>query len=164
MSEFKEIVSKNNSNLTYKFNQQIDSIKTQLSKEFTMDAYENKMVNLYDKNKKLMSCTYEIIGIYDTKTNIFTWGCNTLNDKNLLKISSKIRKYVKSLENMIIKKEYSDTNYMERLHYYLSNCMFYIQNDNIKDLMEFCIYVSKCKGILEDGSDVKTFYVITDTM
>lgn len=150
--------------LTHHFN---NLIKTDSKLEFVSDMYENKLINIDDgRDKKIASVKYEILGIYDRGTNIFIWGCNTLNDKKFLCLSKKIKEYSKTLKEDISNKKYNDTEYTERIYYYLSNGMFFISNENIHDLLQFSIYVTECRGIISDSKNksAQTFYLVVDTI
>jgi hypothetical protein len=145
--------------------------------ENTIDNNEQNIINLFSKSnkeKKLLSLAYEIIGIYDIDCNYFSWENNfILTNKTTNKLAKIIKKEKKNLQNYIIKKKYNDIDYMEKILYYISNDTFYLQKNNLPDLLKYCCYFANIKnnnkilGILAQNIKIneKNFevhYFITD--
>ncbi len=135
------------------------------------DFHENITIDIFGKNnKKIMSVNYEILGSYDDKLKLFSWACNhQLVNKKMIKLSNQIRKSVNQIKKLLTNFTYSDVEYLEKLHYYLSNSVFFINNDNISELLHYCLYFSKGMGIIENDTffmdkhrSIKMFYIVTD--
>lgn len=110
----------------------------------------NKMLNikesidLYCNNKKIINAEYEHLGVYDTTTHIFSWGWNLfLIDKTKIENILKIKNFSKTLKKYILKKQYADVEYMERLLYYITHNMFFIEQDNLKDIFMLSTFITK---------------------
>ena len=132
---------------------------------------DDKILDVYCKNKKILSAHYEILGTYDTQCNLFFWAKNMqLIDKQSTKLSKKVKSYHKEIQEMILNRKYSDTDYLEKLLYYTKNNIFFMMSDNLETLIEFSVVISECRGVLSQINDnlakgnktVYSYYLITD--
>lgn len=134
------------------------------------DSNKDSFIDVYGTTKKkILTVKYEVLGMYDSQMEIFSWACDhKISDKGIVGLSKEVKKYSKKLKKHIIKKEFDDTEYMERLYYYLSNSMFFLEFSNLSDIMKISIFVTKCKGVLkQDNNDTSNskntiFYLVTD--
>ena len=120
-----------------------------------------------------MTINYEILGIYDEQTNLFTWGCNfeIINKKKIM-LSKIIKKKSNTIKNIITTLKYTDVEYLEEIYYYLSNNMFYIDNTKLINLVNISLFITKKKGIVVGNGSLfdnqqlatKVFYIITDVL
>lgn len=131
---------------------------------------DENIIELFDDNKKILSGKYEILGIFDSSTNIFMWG-DSINPsykseyvdvKNIKKKSGKLKQY-------IINKKFSDVDFIEKLIYYLSNDILYISQDNINDLLTLCTCMSEKIIVMNNtntniAKNVNVYYLITDVL
>jgi hypothetical protein len=128
----------------------------------------NDIINVFNnKNKKILSCTFHNLGSYDKKVNLFTWSCDKFINNKEYSISSEcIKKYSKKIKKYIINQKYNDYEYLEKMYYYLSNSIFYINPINIEDLLKISIFITKHKGILynENNYNVVNYYIILDIL
>ena len=161
---FKSEVENNFIKLTNKFNKITN--KTKYLIKIVNDDNDNKIIDVFDDNdKKILSVTYEMLGTYDTKNALFLWAYNKiLINKKLTKISKKIKLSYKDIEKLIVLNKYSDMEYLERLYYYTKNNIFYINSEHLNNLIEYCIFVSECKGVLTDidSNKIQSFYIVTE--
>ena len=110
------------------------------------------------------------MGIYDYKCNIFSWGdSNLLTNKKISELIKKIKKSKENIKNTIIQNKYEDNKYIERILYYIDNCMFFIQEKNMIDLIQFCGYITNCMDIIINdkiihGKRYKIYYFITEIL
>ena len=136
--------------------------------EINEDSSENNVLEVYYNNKKILSAKYQILGIYDEHCNLFTWAKYIqLIDKKLTKISKKIKAMSSIIKNIIIKNEYSDIDYLEKIMYYLSNNTFIIYPQNINELINFSTFATKYKGVIKskmniNDKSVYIYYLIID--
>lgn len=123
-----------------------------------------KIINLFDNKKKLLTVKYEILGIFDKKCGFFTWAKYIpLINKNLIKIMRNIKSSKDEITEMIVENKYKDVEFLEIILYYLSNNMFIIDETNVSMFLKYCIYISKSKGILINKNDNKyVYYFIVD--
>jgi hypothetical protein len=144
------------------FNDYIIENKINKNNEYVMDVYTSK------NNKKLMLVKCEIIGFYNKGCNIFYWGdlfipINIYANKSF----KKIKKSKNKIKNMIINKEYEDIQYLEKLLYYISNNMFFIDELDINDLTRYICYKTKSIGILSHNDEInkkhyKIYYLVKE--
>jgi hypothetical protein len=133
---------------------------------------DDKILDVYCNNKKILSAVYEILGTYDTQCNLFFWSKNMkFADRQVTKISREIKKHSKKIKSMILEKKYKDIDYLEKMYYYTSNNIFFVFPDNISEIIEFSVFFCKCKGILKyknnsakEGKLIYTYYIITDIL
>ena len=152
----------------YKEAQQLhNNIDTQ---QYTIRPNENpneQLIDVYNKEKKIMSSKYELLGIYDNTTNLFIWGStmNPSNKNNTLRVKD-IREYSSKLKSLIINKKFSDIGYIEMLLYYLTENIIYVLSDHIYDLVMLCVFVSKKFILLKRDANTNTasFYLLTDVL
>jgi hypothetical protein len=123
-----------------------------------------KIINLFNNKRKLLTAKYQILGIFDKKCNFFIWAKYLpLINKSLIKIMKNIKSSNDEIKDIVSKNKYKDVEFLEIIMYYLSNNMFIIDEYNIKMFLKYCIYISKCKGILINKNDNKyTYYLIVD--
>lgn len=140
--------------------------------EIINDNFENRTIDIYSNNKKIMSVSYEILGMYDPGASLFVWGhkFNIANSK-LVKLAKLIQKSYNVVEDAILSMKYYDIEYLERIYYYLKNDMFYIDPENINSLTIISLVLSNAKGILIDNTTfmnkknpTKTIYLVTDIL
>lgn len=163
--KYEDMVKKEFIDLTKQFNELMKNNKDYIVK--IVDNDDENILDVFNGKKKIFTATYEILGVYNTECRLFTWSKNMpLIDKLLTKLSKKIKAMLPILKNIIINNEYSDVEYLERMMYYLSNGIFYIVPDNIPILLQFCTFVTRSHGIindkLRDNSLFHVYYAITD--
>lgn len=169
---FEDIVKNEYNELTKSIN---DILKDHInySVQIVSDPHtDNKILDVFVMlqngiNKKILSVKYEILGTYDTQTEIFCWGCDQLLvDKNLTNLSKSIKKYSEKIKKIIIKHQFKDSIFMERIYYYLTNNLFLVKPSNLQDILQIAIFVTHTKGILKSltgtNNKIITFYLITD--
>lgn len=161
-----------------KYNKTIKKISNLLKEkdyiiENTINKNEDNILNIYSDNKKekkLLSLKYEIMGIYDYNCNLFSWeNMMILTDKKQNNLSKKVKKFKKIIKEMIIKKQHKDIGYMERILYYISNNVFYLEQSNLSELVKFSCYPlnNEIFGVLVqddiiNGKKYGIHYFITD--
>lgn len=152
----------------YKEAQQLhNNIDTQ---QYTIRFGENpneQVIDIYNKDKKIMASKYEPLGIYDESTNLFIWGSSiNPSNKNLTLRVRDIQDYSSKIKSLILNKKFNDIGYMERLLYYLSENIIYILAENIHDLIMLCVFVSK-KFVLikrDSNTNIASLYLLTDVL
>lgn len=146
--------------------------------ELSSDGYENKIIDVFGNNdKKILSVKYEILGTYDSNLGVFSWACDQIIvDKKMTQLAKSIKSYSKKIKKIILLKKFSDVEFMERLYYYTTNSLFFVNDFNLNDIFRLSIHVTNAKGILSSsvgkidsidkisgsGKQIKTFYLITD--
>ena len=96
-------------------------------------------------------------------------------DKKINIISKNIKKYKSNIKDSIFQKKYDDTDYLERILYYINNNIFYITQDNINDLIKASCYIanngkldnSKVLGVIMQNTEINkkkcfTYYFATN--
>jgi hypothetical protein len=159
---FKDIITKNYENLTKLKNELLNNNKYYIN---IIDNSDEKILDVFNKKQKYFSSNYETLGTYDTNTNLFIWSnTHIIIDKKFIKKIKEIRNKSKKIEKYIITGKYTDISYMERIYYYLVNNIFIISQDNIDELLEFCVSISKTYGIVQDKKNNNLFiiYLLTD--
>jgi CRISPR/Cas system-associated protein Cas5 (RAMP superfamily) len=160
-SEYKKLVSSDIIKLpkNYKIN-----IATEYEHEHEHEHANNYILDIIIEKKKILSVKYELLGIYDKSCNLFEWASKMkLIDKISIKTTKNILKYKNKLKEHIINNTYSDMEYVERILYYLSNNIFFIEENNIQDLIKVCVFISKCQGIVkQDNNNVHKYYAVID--
>lgn len=168
MEDFKDIIKIEYENLSKTLNGVLEN-----NKEYEVAIVEDsdeRILEVFNKNnKKILTTKYEILGSFNKKLNIYCWGCDSLvKNKELTNLSKEIKNYSKTLKKLIINKQFKDEEYMERLYYYLTNSMFYIENENLSDLIKISIYISNTKGVvIQENIDsfnnkINIIYLVTD--
>jgi hypothetical protein len=128
----------------------------------------DNIVNLSCENKKV-TVTYEPIGLYDTTTSLFswTWKFSTLSRKRI-ELSKMIKKFMPILKSHIIEKTYVDNEYLEKIYYYLSNPIFFLDAMRLNDIEKLCSYILDGKCVLKAPSNVDNkkiiIYVVIDVI
>jgi hypothetical protein len=161
-----------------KYNKTINKISFLLKEkdyiiENTIDKNEDNILDIYSNNKKekkLLSLKYEVMGIYDYNCNLFSWeSMMILTNKKINNLSKKVKNSKKEIKEMIIKNQYKDIGYIERMLYYISNNVFYLEHGNLPELVKFsCYFVNdKTFGVLVqddiiNGKKYGIHYFITD--
>lgn len=161
-----------------KYNKTIKKISNLLKEkdyiiENTINKNEDNILNIYSNNKKekkILSLKYEVMGIYDYNCNLFSWeNMMILTNKKLNNLSKKVKNFKKELKEIIVKKQYKDIGYMERILYYISNSVFYIEQSNLLELVKFSCYSvnDRVLGVLVqddiiNGKKYGIYYFITD--
>jgi hypothetical protein len=126
---------------------------------------ENTMEFKSETNKVLL--VYEILGVYDTATSIFSWSWkHELIDRKKSQMIKKIKDQKKRIKSDIINGTYSDSKYLEQIYYYVSNPIFLLNSSEIEGFTKICTVLTQSKGIIHqfDSGDNrrKIFYVICD--
>jgi hypothetical protein len=148
---------------------ELTKIKKQLIDDFPyaielLDKYDDSTLNVHSAKKIICNCSYEFLGSYDNSTNIFIWSnSQSIVNKNNIEKLLEIRKSYKTVKSVIINNKYNDISYLERMYFYLKNNIFMISQQNIQELLNYCICISKMHGVLEGKNTSKTyFYLITN--
>jgi hypothetical protein len=120
--------------------------------ENTINKNDDNILDVYPndkREKKILSLKYEIMGIYDYNCNLFSWeNMMVLTNKKLNNLSKKVKIFKKEIKEFIIKKKFLDIEYMEKILYYISNNAFYIEKENLIDLVKFSLYSVKKDNVL----------------
>lgn len=152
----------------YKEAQQLhNNIDTQ---QYTIRFGENlneQVIDIYNKDKKIMASKYELLGIYDESTNLFIWG-SSINPSNInltLQVKN-IRNYDFKIKSLILNKKFNDIGYIERLLYYLSENIIYILKENIYDFIMLCVFISKKFVVIKRdfNTNIVSMYLLTDVL
>lgn len=167
---FKETVKMKFSGLTKIVNETLESTK-RYTVEFINDENGNKTIDVYNNEKrKILSVNYQLLGTYDVKAGLFMWACDKmLVDKKMTEMSKDVKSYSKDLKKMIISNKYKDVSFLERLYYFTTNNIFFMNMKYLPDLVMFSIFVTDGQGILSvvdnvDGIDIQSFYIVTDVI
>jgi len=114
------------------FNHDLKSIKYSKKNDKNVIYIENKKYNI--------KAEYQILGLLDMNTNIWTWGYDLrFIERDLIKSSKKIRKNVRILE---IK------NMNEENLYYLNNSSFSINIEKMDFFIKLLLYYSDGNWII----------------
>lgn len=137
--------------------------------EIVINPNDNIMDIFDDNNKKILTIQYEVLGTYSNNLGIFSWACdNIVGNKEIIELSKNTKKYSKNLKKLIIENNFEDVKFLERLYYYLSNNMFFIDNKNINDIITISVFVTKTLGVVKSNNtsnkNITTFYLVTDIM
>jgi hypothetical protein len=128
---------------------------------------DEKIIEVYNDEKKIMSAKYELLGVYDDVTNLFLWGNSIApSDKNESIRVKDIREYSKKIKTLILNKKFTDIGFLEKMLYYLSSPIIYVLKENISQLIMLCVFISK-KNILmrrDTNTNFITFYLIVDIL
>jgi hypothetical protein len=118
--------------------------------EFVNNDIDDKIIDVYNKDSKILSAKYQIIGTYDTYCDLFTWGwAMQIRDKKITNFEKNIKHHNAKIKKYISNKKYNDVQYLEQIMYYLSNNTFYIVENNLKLLEMLCVFIGGGKGILK---------------
>ncbi len=133
------------------------------------DLNDNIMDIFGNSKKKVLTVKYEVLGTYNITLGIFIWACdNVIGDKEISELSKTTKKYSKNLKKLIIDKKFKDISYIERLYYYLSNSMFFVDPINLNDITKLSTFVTNTNGIIKQNSsnalnhEIITMYYVTD--
>lgn len=147
--------------------------KTNLVNSFTIttspESYDVELsYKVYDKDKEhgdlsTIKSKYQILGSYDKNTTLFQWAhAVNILDKNLKIISNNLKASSKLLKDKISQFK-DDQEYIEKMLYYTSNNIFFIDQKNIFDLLKYSMYVNKAKGVLIiNNSNYQTYIILTE--
>jgi hypothetical protein len=128
---------------------------------------EEKIIEIYNDEKKIISTKYELLGIYDESTNLFLWGNSLVpSDKTESIRVRDILEYSKKIKALILNKKFTDIGFLEKMLYYLSSPIIYVLKENISQLIMLCVFISK-KIILmrrDANTNIVTFYLIVDVL
>lgn len=142
----------------------------EINMETNTEINENSFLDVYGNNrKKILTAKYQLLGTFDIGNEIFIWGSNqVIVDKELILFSKIVKKYSAKIKKYIIQKKCEDVEYMERIYYYISNSVFFIEKDKIEEIIKFAVFVTKCKGIIKSvntnasNNKIMSLYFITD--
>jgi hypothetical protein len=139
-----------------------------VQKKYDLIFNDQTSMIISQTNNINISANYITIGVYDPTCGLFTWSWNNMITNKNKKII-KIKEYISKLEKYIEKKTFDDTEYLEKIHYYLSNDIIHISLKNLNILEKMCMYIIHGKGIIREvyiPSDKKrkyyTSYLIID--
>jgi len=108
------------------------------------------IIELYDKKGKLiLKATYQVIGIFNNKTSMWTWGyAIDLINKESIKKSKKILEFNKELKKNNINNK---LNYkaFESLDFYTSNETFSTSKDKLEIFSKLMIYLTNGEWFLK---------------
>lgn len=164
---FEDIVKIESNNLSQSLNNILKD-HSNYSINIVNDSHKYSYIDVFGINsKKILTVKYEILGTYDATSGIFNWACDQMiSNKEITTLSKQIKKYSKDLKKMIIKNKYNDTNYLEKIYYYLSNTIFFLESVNLIDIIKISIFVTKCKGVIKNNNSsnnkITTLYLVTD--
>lgn len=124
--------------------------------------YDEKIMDIFDDDKKILSSHFELVGTYDINTSLFFWSSGfELLPKS--KIFTKLKEFKKQLEEYIVEKSYNDLKYIEQLYYYIDKSIILLSKENLDILSQIMIYVTKYIGVVwETVNDKQLLYVLTD--
>jgi len=164
---YNDIVEKKYKEQTAELNKLIKSDAKYEMTIFASQHDENTMEFKSGTSKVLT--VYEILGVYDTATSIFSWSWKyEIIDRKKHQIAKKIKEQKKTIKSDIINGTYSDVDYLEKIYYYISNPLFLLNVSQIEGFVKICTVLTQSKGILHqfdstDGDNRrKIFYVICD--
>lgn len=134
------------------------------------DSTVDNFLDVFGKNdKKVLTVKYEVLGTYDEQLNIFSWGCdNIIADKDMTKLAKLTKKYSKNIKILIVKKEFKDQKYLERMYYYLTNNMFFLESINLNDIIKLAVFITKTNGVIKKnttsaiGNKIISLFFVTD--
>lgn len=129
------------------------------SNEFIVDIFYNK--------KHIIKGHYEILGLYNITCSVWYWSFLSHIEKNLTKMTKKIKKFHKKLlNNNNNNNNENDMNSKETELYmfYSSNFPFFVLYKNLIDLIKFGLYVTEGKWILSHklNENIIEFIILTD--
>ena len=148
-----------------------DKLKIDYTIMINNNKFTDNTIDVIRNEKKIMRINYQILGIFDSQTKLFTWGCDfEIVNRNLTSLSKLIKKKSKTMKNIISNMKYSDVDYLEEIYYYLSNNIFYIDDKYLKKLINISLFITKKKGIVVGNGNLfnneqiptQVFYIITD--
>lgn len=131
----------------------------------------DNIIDIYGSNKKkILTIKYEVLGTYDGTFGIFSWACDhVILNKEVCLLSKNVKKYSKTLKKAIVSENNHDhnqtnSNYMEKIYYYLSNSMFFLDPQNLVDIIKISIFVTESKGIVQEiaQNKITTLYFVRD--
>jgi len=162
MSLFYDVVKQKYNKITKKLKDIL--ITDNYNVQNSINSNNDKVLDIYIDTKKILTCNYDILGVYDVNCGIFSWSTTLkLVDRELLTKVKHIQKYNKELEKLIITRKYSDIEFMETILYYISNNMFYIESDNIEQLLEFSCFITDSIGyLIQKEKNKYIYYLITN--
>jgi len=167
MDNFRDVVKDKNNKLTKNINDMLSENKD-IEILTTYRNGEPIIEFKKDPNSVLLRGKYEILGAYNPDLKIYEWSYNfryklkTLTDKAM-----KIKKYKKTLLDVLGSNKYGDNDYIERIIYYISNPIVVIEEKtNLADIMNISIYITECIGILALYGDKTNLilHIITDIL
>lgn len=170
-TKFEEIVKNESNVISNKLN---DTIGKNYTINIVNDNNENILNVFNSNNKRVLTAKYEILGNYNNTTSLFNWGCDMfVQNKNLTALSKEIKNYSKKLKKLILEENYPDSDYLERLYYYLTNDIFYLLQDNVSDIVKLSNFILSYftpykYGIITSTDTslqkhhISTYYILTD--
>lgn len=127
--------------------------------EFTVNDDNKFIVDVYNKKKHILKSHYEILGCYNVVSSIWTFSYATNVEKNLTKLSRKIKKYHKILKN--------STENVDLYLFYTGNSSIFMSYKNLQDMLKFSLYVSEGTWIMShkrETDNIVEFIIITDVI
>lgn len=116
---------------------------------YTVNIYKHDdkdIVDVYKQNKKIVRGYYDLIGYYNTNTNIFVWAyANPFVEKDMTKKVASL----KDKKEMLMKVESITDELRELYLYFISNSSMYISKENLQQLLKFVLYYMNGHWIVE---------------
>jgi hypothetical protein len=155
-----ENILKHESNNLSKF---VDELLNE-NKNYEISILNGTTMEIYGKNKKILTVKYEILGSFDISLMVFSWAYKLMIiDKKTTKLSRKIKKHKKKIKKLIVNKNFNDSDFLEEIYYYLSNGIFFVDKDKINNIIILSLFITKCKGIINiTKNNTILYFLITD--
>ena len=170
MTTLNNIINSEYNKLVKDFNELMTNVDN-YNLEFVDNDIDDKTIDVYNNNSKILSAKYQIIGTYDMYCELFTWSwAMQIKDKNITVFKKNIGKYNDKIKKYISNKKYNDIQYLEQIMYYLSNNTFYIIENNLKILEKLCVFIGNGKGVLrytnkrleKSNKIIYVYYLVSD--
>lgn len=136
-----------------KFNKYYADSKKEFEKlistsKYNIKLYRNNNVDLIDLfigEKKILTADYEIIGYYNLINSMWRWGwSNPFVEKNLVTSET----IIKNINDTIYKSSELTDKEREIYLYFLNNPSFYIEKDNLDELLKMTFFYTKGKWFI----------------
>jgi len=101
--QLNDIIKDECNNLKKEFNELISN-KNEYFLEFNnVHDIDDQIVDVYEKNIKILSAKYQIIGSYDTHCELFTWvWAMQIRDKKITEFEKRIEKIIFQIKNILM--------------------------------------------------------------
>ncbi|AYV75840.1 MAG: hypothetical protein Terrestrivirus3_109 [Terrestrivirus sp.] len=120
------------------------------------------IVDVFNNNKHILKGHYEILGLYNVSSSIWYWSFSSHFEKNLTKMTKKVKKFHLELLN----NTHMDSRELEQYMFYSNNCPFFILYKNLINLIKFGLYVTKSKWIFSHKltDNIVEFIILKDVI
>lgn len=165
-NNFEKIITDKYMTLSSEINAILKPVEYDISL-YTDHNGEDMLVLAHDSQK--ITLKYEVLGVYDSATSIFSWGWDfyTIN-REKIQLAKKVKSFTKEVKNYIIENSYSDVEYLEKIYYYLSHSIFFINTKKFDDIIKIATFITNSKGVLFYAGDKDerrvNFYIIIDIL